>query len=354
MLKEQANPRENSFTIIRDLMLFFKRKIIILVVIGIAGMIAGFLFATIQKPTFTGEVKFVTTNESGSSPYMALQQQLGISLGSSNDDAFSGDNIIEVCKTRMMIEKTLLTNVTIQGKNQLLIDYYLDKSNIKKEWNKDNSPLKNISFNGDRNNFTIYQDSALKLIYKDLLQSLTVSKPDIQYNIIVASLSSNDQYWAKVFTETLINNVANFGYNATTKKLQDNVDMLQRKVDSVTRNVTGSLSSIASTQDVNINPARKISQLPLQTGEIKLETNRAIYTQLVQNLELAKVQLSRQKPTIQVIDTPRLPLDMKKLSRLQGLLLGGFAFTFLAVAYFLALFQFRRLKAKYGDSTEAL
>ena len=312
-------------------------------------MIAGFLFSSVQKPVYTGEVKFITIGESNS-PYLALQQQLGISLGSSNDDAFSGDNVIEVCKTRMMIEKTLLTPVTIQGKSQLLIDYYINKNNIRKQWNKDKSPLKNITFTGDRTNFTILQDSALKLIYKEVSQSLSVTKPDVEYNIIVASVASKDQYWSKLFPETLISNVSSFGFTVTTKNLQDNVDLLQRKVDSVTRNVSGGLASIASIQDVNINPLHKISQLPIQTGQIKLEANRAIYTQLIQNLEIAKVQLSRQKPSIQIIDVPRLPLDIKKIGALQGILLGGAVFLFFTAVYFLALFQFQRLKVKYGNA----
>ncbi len=59
----------------------------------------------------------------------------------------------------------------------------------------------------------------------------------------------------------------------------------------------------------------------------------AIHTELVKNLEVARISLRLEAPLIQIIDVPIFPLEKKKVSRLKGLLLGGFLFGKLTLLY---------------------
>jgi uncharacterized protein involved in exopolysaccharide biosynthesis len=57
-------------------------------------------------------------------------------------------------------------------------------------------------------------------------------------------------------------------------------------------------------------------------------------TQLVQNLEIAKVALRKDTPLIQVIDRPILPLQKTRLGRLRNMALVGFLSGVFMVGFF--------------------
>ena len=64
-----------------------------------------------------------------------------------------------------------------------------------------------------------------------------------------------------------------------------------------------------------------------------MQANTAILTELVKNLELAKLALRRETPLIQVIDKPIFPLAIDRFGKLKGLLLGGILFVVLISIY---------------------
>jgi len=80
-----------------------------------------------------------------------------------------------------------------------------------------------------------------------------------------------------------------------------------------------------------MNPALNIKGAPSKKKQIDVQANTAILTQLVTNLEMAKVSLRKETPLIQVIDRPILPLKKEKVGKLKSLILGGFLAGFLTV-----------------------
>ena len=76
-----------------------------------------------------------------------------------------------------------------------------------------------------------------------------------------------------------------------------------------------------------------VKRSPSASRQIDVQANTAILTQLVGNLELAKVTLRKETPLIQVIDRPILPLEKEKVGKLKSLILGGFLAGFLTVLY---------------------
>ncbi|PTS96251.1 lipopolysaccharide biosynthesis protein, partial [Pedobacter sp. HMWF019] len=83
----------------------------------------------------------------------------------------------------------------------------------------------------------------------------------------------------------------------------------------------------------NLNPTRQTQRTaPVQRSQFSAETNKAILSELVKNLEMSKISLRKETPLIQVIDVPIFPLQKEKFSKLKGIVLGG------ALAGFLTLF----------------
>ena len=72
-----------------------------------------------------------STTGSGLGAAMGLASQFGIDLGTSAGGAFTGDNLLELLKSRSMIESTLLTPVEIDGKKETLAQLYISFNKLK-------------------------------------------------------------------------------------------------------------------------------------------------------------------------------------------------------------------------------
>lgn len=329
--------------VVFDYLSFIKTRFKWLLIVPVICGLLGILYAALQSHKYVAELTFVANNDNNSNPYSVLMQQVGIDIGTTND-AFEGDNLIEFLKTRYLIEQTLLTPVVINNKKQLLVNHYLEVTNLQEKWNKPGSVLKGIQFSQNRDGFSLLQDSALKLVYEEIWPRLSVSKPDKRLSIVGISLTGKDQYWVKHFTETLVDNATRLYVTSKTSKLQENVNILQAKVDSINRRVSGSLSNIATSEDININPTKRTSQIPIQKQQINLQVNNALLAELIKNLELAKIQLSKETPFIQVLDRPILPLDDKKPGKLLSGIIGGIIGGILTILFFVGQIQYIKLK----------
>jgi uncharacterized protein involved in exopolysaccharide biosynthesis len=341
------NPDEIS---LKDLILkikewkeFLLSKWVTIIIAAAIGCVFGIAYAWIKPPIYKAELSFALEDDKSSGggfgAAMGLANQFGIDLGSNGGGAFSGDNLLELMTSRSMVEKTLLSKTTINNKEQTLVELYISFNKFRKKWNK--SELRNINFlvSSDRTLFNLQQDSILGVFYNKIIKdNLTVDKIDKKLSIVNIRVNSENEMFAKYFTELLAKTVSDFYVTTKTKKSVENVDILQRQTDSVRRELNTAITGVASSVDVNpnANPALQILRVPSQRRQVDVQANTAILNQLVANLELAKVSLRKETPLIQVIDKPILPLPKEKLSRLitgilGGILVGFFTMVFLII-----------------------
>lgn len=332
---------------IRDLMsniknfyYFLLSKWKLIFVSGVIGAMIGLGLSLISKPVFKAELNFALEDEKsgGLSGAMGLASQFGIDLGGgAGGGAFAGDNLLELMKSRSMVENTLLTTINIKGKPQTLAELYITFNGLRKQWG-DEPELNGINFlpNADRSKFTLKQDSLLGVFYKQLIKgNLSVDKVDKKLSIITVKVESQHELFSKYFTEVLVKNVSDFYINTKTKKSVQNVLILQHQTDSIRRELNSALSGVASSFDANpnANPALQILRVPSQRRQVDVQADQAILTQLVANLEVSKVSLRKETPLIQIIDKPILPLEKSKFSKIKGIVLGGFISVFLIVGF---------------------
>ena len=74
----------------------------------------------------------------------------------------------------------------------------------------------------------------------------------------------------------------------------------------------------------NANPLKKSLNVSSQNKSVDVEIDRSALLQLSENLQSAKISLNQEMPLIDFIDTPILPLNKEKTSKIGGLLAGGF------------------------------
>lgn len=308
----------------KEFFLFTIRKwVLIGLIIFIAGL-AGAVHYWLKDPQYVANLTFAleeSSNDVGG--YANIAAQLGFNIGGgSSSGAFKGDNLIELMKSRYILEKTLLSEVKIKGEKKLLINYYLDITKKGERYVK-RGFLPKYYYDSDKNSYTLQQDSILYRCQKDISnQLLSVSRIDKKLSIISVSVQSLDQHFAIAFCKELVDILTNFYIETVTKKDSKNVAVLQTHADSLRRLMSGSLAEVAIANDLNINPMRQVQKLTSQRGQIDANVYSMAYGEILKNLELARIALQRETPLIQLIDEPTLPLENNKKGRLYGLIVG--------------------------------
>ena len=265
---------------------------------------------------------------------------------------FAGDNLLELMRSKSMIKKTLLTQVDAKGKQQALADMYIDFKDLREEW--EDPVLQRIEFT-NVSKLSFKQDSLLNRFYRAILaENLSVERKDRKLSIIVARVNSEDELFSKYFVEVLVRTVADFYVDTRTKRETENVAILQHQTDSVRRRLNAAISGSATSADANPNPnpALQILNVPAQSRQVDVQTNTAILSELVKNLEAARVALRRETPLVQVIDMPDLPLEASKMSVFKGVVVGGLLGTFFVLVLLIVRATFKKIslwrKTRYG------
>lgn len=352
-----SEPKEISlkdlFSFINRYYQFLLSKTILILSIALLGGFAGLGYAFWKKPLFSATTTFVL--ESGENPtnlgqYAGLASMIGLDLNTGGG-IFQGNNILELYRSRTMIEKTLLSEVAYKGKKILLIDRYVAFNKLHDEW-KEKPHLRNIRFHADWNKLPEQQmrlqDSLLGSIVGDInKKNLVVFRPD-KNSIIRVDVNAEDEFFAKAFNDMIVANVNDFYVQTKTRKSLANVSILQAKADSVSRVMKGAVYSAAAVADAtpNLNPTRQLQrEAPIQLSRFSAENNRYILGELVKNLEMSKMNLLRETPLIQVVDYPKFPLNRSMPGKLTTFIKGMILFGFLTVMVLLARKMIRDVMA---------
>lgn len=338
---------------IREWRRYLLSKWITILAFGLFGGVLGFTYAYFKKPVYTATTTFVLEDEKGGGGLgnlAGLASMAGVDLGGGGGGIFQGENILGLYRSRAMLEQTLLASISVDGKKQLLIDRYIDFNKLKEKWTG-KVDLPKIKFNLDSPELIIkpnrLRDSVLGVIVNDLnKENLSVSKPDKKLSIIQVDVKATDELFAKAFNDALVKNVNEFYISTKTKKALNSVQILQHKTDSVRKVMNGAIYSAVAVADAtpNLNPTRQVQRVvPVQRAQFSSETNKAVLSEMVKNLELTKMSLLKETPLIQVIDQPVFPLQKKIISKILSFLVCFFVFITIASLLFIAKNEIKRI-----------
>lgn len=316
----------------RDWIRFFRKKIYWILFFGVFGAVLGIIYVVNKKSSYIATTSFVleTNGRNALASYANVAASFGIDLGNGGEGLFEGENILELYRSRTMISDALLTAHNFNGVTKLLIDQYIDFNGLKEKWEK--KPIKGkVNFRPENvypnRESQLLHDSIMSQVVKDVRKNyLRVEKLDKKLNIITVTVDAPEELFSKFLNESLVQNVNKFYLETKTKKAQENVLILQHKVDSVSKVMKGAIYTASAVADAtpNQNPTRMTQRVaPIQTAAASSEVNKEMLSALVQNLELSKISLSKETPLIQIVDSPILPLDEKRKGKIFGFIVGG-------------------------------
>tara|TARA_B100000674_G_scaffold28580_2_gene20007 strand:- start:549 stop:1586 length:1038 start_codon:yes stop_codon:yes gene_type:complete len=318
--------------------LFSNKKLIIFSVLFFC--VLSLIFSTLIKSKYKADITFVVqspVNESSNLKNLGnIASSFGFNVGGSAS-TFSKENVIELFKSRRIIEATLLKSDDIKDKkNILLIDYYTNTNKLRNSKNWIEDKIDNIDFEIKSNK----RDSIISLFWNDIVEdNLQVSFNSKDASIITLSFIFQDQYFAKVFVENIIKEMEKIYVKYKTAQSRNTLDFIQNRADSVYFELQLAEEDYAKIQDINqriVKFSGRLKELQLMRSVQVLNT---MYIELIKNLELSKLTLLKETPIIEVLDGPVLPLKDDKIKSLYLLIMS----IFLAILFSSSYIMLRKL-----------
>lgn len=320
---------------------------IILILIGFG---IGYGIFSIQKNKYYSSSTFIVEEKSagGLGGLSSLASSFGIDLAGSagGGGIYSGDNILDILKSKLVIKKVLLSKVTDkQNKEVTLADIYYNVKKFNQIW-KNKPYLNNLQFYQDstNNQEKLLKDSVLNLFIKNIIKNeLQVSRINKKGSIILVEYNFEDDIFAKYFVERIIVETKNLYIDIKTKTVQTNINRLEKQADTLLKRLNYKSYQFASENIFNVNAAYKEALLPSEFSQREKQIAATIYTEVIKNLETSKLSLSQLMPLIQIIDNVEFPLENKKHGKWYFIAITIFILTLLYS--FIILIQFLKENA---------
>lgn len=301
----------------------------------ILGIVGG-SYGLIKKPSYLGKGSFILEEKTMGGGLSGLASQFGLDLGSvigGNTNIFTGDNVIDILKSEKVITEVLMTSVYSSAGSPTLADHYLDFMN----WRNKYPEMSLLQFNKPGNE--VLKDSVLQLMHEVIVEKqLTVDRINKKGSIIEIQTISNSQIFSKLFTERLLNATLKMYMDIKTGAARENVERLEKRADSLARSMSSKTYKAAASQVLDANIAFKTTAVPTEIYGREKMLVFTLYTEVIKNLELAKMALTNQTPIMQKLDSPRYPLKNLNKEWWKWVIIGfvaglGIAFFILFYAY---------------------
>jgi len=314
---------------------YLRSQFVLIALCGLVGLVLPLIYRALQKPAYVASTTFILEEKSATGGGLAgIASQVGLDLGSlgSGSSLFTGDNILDIIKSRVIIEKVLLTPIS-GNSGKTLADLYLEFSGMGE---KLPAP---VSFAGVASAHSVYQDSVLYVMYDQIAKkNVSVDRLNKKGSIFKIITVSQNQVFSKNFAERLLKETTTYYVNVKTSTAAANVKRLQARGDSLLRVLNAKSYNAASFQILDPNVAFKSMSVPAEVSSRDKSIVFSIYAEVTKNLEMSRIALVSQTPVIQLLDVPKYPLMDDRKSYLFLGLVGFIAGIFAAI--FLCLYLY--------------
>lgn len=334
-----------------------------IIIFSILGAVLGVMLAVLKNRNIKYVSKLTFTIEENSSKsslggLSSIASSFGVGVGDENANIFSGDNFIELLKSKNLVFRTLMRPIK-NKKNKSYMDLFIELNNINKSENwAANSKLKKISYfeiSQDSSKRTRDHDSLMLKVY-DLINNdnLVIKRENEEINIISVIFESKNESFSKDFSEELMEIASDFYIQKKTEKLKKNFDLIKVQADSVRSNLYGDITSLAVNADNTfaLNPVYSVKKVPSAQKQVQVQFNSILLGELLKNQELTRLSLLEQTPLIQVIDKPMFPLKKVSFSLMKFAIVGGLLSSFLIVLFIVLKDNLVSLKVKLNSIKE--
>jgi hypothetical protein len=311
---------------------FGLRKMILITLFLVSGVVL--LYSFLQKQQYEATTSFILEEKSatGGGGLSGLASQFGFDLGGlgAGGSIFSGDNILDILRSRHIVEKVLLSKIDSSKGGQTLADLYIP------QLRKDIPAVDytNVVYPKPLNRL---QDSVLYLIYDKIVsKNLVVDRVNKKGSIIKVTVVSESELFSKIFSDRLVFETIKLYVDQKTSVSNRNIARLEARADSLLRVLNNKSYQSASLQILDANTAFRSTAVPVELSQREKSISFALFSEVVKNLEASRMSLASQTPIINILDTAKYPLLNRKKSIwiLLGAATAAVAFLSFVIAFF--------------------
>lgn len=247
-----------------------------------------------------------------------------------------------MANSRFILSSTLLNKVLINGREDLLVNHYIDVYEMKDGFLADTA-LKGFTYVKHAKNSDLdYQENkVIDKIITNIVEGknlvITSKKKSglvaQSAGIILFEFKSISEELSYHFTNALYTELSSYYINKTVQRQTRNFTLIKHRADSLKMVLETREGAGAAFVDRNINPVKMQMRIMGERIRKDVEILNIMYAEVLKNLEIAKFTLESQTPSLTLIDSPTIPLEKKKLSRLKSAIIGAFLFGIFASIY---------------------
>ena len=329
--------------------LVLKNWWIILLITAIGTGIGYYIDAEKNKRLqYLAKIVFSISGASGGQDMGGFGSLLGMSGGGQGGDAglFRGENLFYVIKTRPVLERALLSTVTLSnGKKEKFVNYYLDSTYLRQdEWASFLPEWMNVRITHNR------RDSMTKVerqvfdgvLYRVKDREIKILQPDIKTAFYDLTVSMENEQVSKTFAELLLTTIERVYQETQTRKSREMMGIMQRRVDSLGRVLNRTESNLARTVVINtdaVAPTAKVEEGRLTRSNTFVSS---LYLEASRSLENLRMSIVKEAPLFTIIEPAVLPLETRLFTR-ENTKFGAMLGLIVAIIFVLA-------KQTYGEA----
>ena len=354
-VEEEEMSLKDVIKIVEDYVAEIKRywKIIPLCIFPIALFLLYQAYST--RLTYPARITFMVTEEKGQD-LGSIGGLLG-SLGVGGDQSESSlEKVLQLFRSRRIIEETFFQEVTIGGKKDRIANFLLQVYGMeellkpyktlgvysKAEWINELEELgTNFYFErAEIDSFSRNERLMLKVLYTRLVGDATVgieplvgSTIDEKSGIMSISLATVSEEMTYAMLLKLYEQLSQYYIDKTIEKQQKIYEIAKFKTDSINTQLQIADQRLAEFEDGNRNLVWVRGELERTKLNRKSRILEILYGEAIKQLELSDFALRRKTPYVEIIDKPSLPISSEGKSKSKALLIGIVAGTFIALIF---------------------
>lgn len=297
-----------------------------------------------NAPTYNAKLTLMLSDDSGQSitGISSILGQFGLPVSTGK---YNIDKLIEIARSRHILEQVLKSQCDINGENKSIADHLIGLYKIDESW----QAYSEKPFSGN------FAESAGTPAYNYLIKQLHTLVNGAEQSGGLLNMDYGRDHYIMTFDfeslseELSINYLINhfeyltdFYTNKSVERQQLSYDIIKNKRDSISTSLNSVEREIAVLQDRSVNTWQNTAATRLSTLSTESLILKTAFAEAEKNLAIAELALQNNTPLIQLIDKPITPIQANVLGLprilLYGFLLGIFlSFIILSTLYVIRL-----------------
>jgi tmRNA-binding protein len=323
-------------------------KLIFLIIIPFVAFF--FIRAFLTPATYSAQLTFMVNEDEGGGGFGGVSAILGqFGFGGGGQSSYNLDKIVELSKSRKIIQMALFEKVNINGNEDYLANHLIKEYKFHKKWEKDTAGLHKFLFNPDSVKlFSREENKALISLHSLIVggeekKGLLSSSYGDETGILNITCITTSEELSIFFAEKIYEKLSWFYINNATEKQQKTFSLFKAKADSLQIALNSAQYRLLQFDD------RSRGLMLKQSGAEKIRLQQEVqklilvYAESYKNQEVSDFALKNETPFIQEIDKPISPIEPNRESKFKALIMGGFIGGFIGIGFFIGRKMFRDL-----------